>query len=241
MSFFNIKKDKRLNSLQKNKDETKLKRWAKLSMFQLQWRTDLPKRDSTFFFFSFFSPTDGQSTMYNFSTLTKGGKQSSAARRGTENPPWVLVSEAVRVLQNMWGVGVLLAPSTSVSSSPSTSPSCSCRSTSWTKLYLYKIRKWHWSGLENWNPFLHLLYHNQKRTLERSFIFFTNKNHLQLHRRTNNKSYSTQTDQHGFQSSNFINNKSSTYIKNGKLLKYFTSWKQDSKKRITNRTKKILF
>lgn len=32
---------------------------------------------------------------------TRGGKQSSAALRGTENPPWVLVSEAVSVLQNM--------------------------------------------------------------------------------------------------------------------------------------------
>lgn len=135
-------------------------------MFQLQRRTNLPKRDSMFFL-----PTDGQSTRYNFPTLTKGGKQSSAARRGTENPPWVLVSEAVRVLQNMWGVDVLLAPSTSISSSPSTSPSCSCRSTSWTKLYLSKIRKRHWSGLQQWNPFLHLLYHYQKRTLEKSFIF----------------------------------------------------------------------
>ena len=38
------------------------------------------------------------------SKLTKGGKQSSAALRGTENPPWVLVSEAVSVLQNIWGV-----------------------------------------------------------------------------------------------------------------------------------------
>lgn len=35
---------------------------------------------------------------------TRGGKQSSAALRGTENPPWVLVSDAVRVLQNMWEV-----------------------------------------------------------------------------------------------------------------------------------------
>jgi len=31
--------------------------------------------------------------------LTRGGKIFSAARRGTENPPWVLVSLAVRVLQ----------------------------------------------------------------------------------------------------------------------------------------------
>jgi hypothetical protein len=35
---------------------------------------------------------------------TRGGKQSSAARRGTENPPCVLVSDAVSVLQNMWGI-----------------------------------------------------------------------------------------------------------------------------------------
>ena len=31
--------------------------------------------------------------------LTRGGKTFSAARRGTENPPWVLVSLAVKVLQ----------------------------------------------------------------------------------------------------------------------------------------------
>lgn len=31
--------------------------------------------------------------------LTSGGKIFSAARRGTENPPWVLVSLAVSVLQ----------------------------------------------------------------------------------------------------------------------------------------------
>lgn len=30
---------------------------------------------------------------------TNGGKTFSAARRGTENPPWVLVSLAVNVLQ----------------------------------------------------------------------------------------------------------------------------------------------
>jgi hypothetical protein len=35
---------------------------------------------------------------------TSGGKQSSAARRGTEKPPCVLVSEAVSVLQNMCGI-----------------------------------------------------------------------------------------------------------------------------------------
>lgn len=34
--------------------------------------------------------------------LTNGGKQSSACLLNTENPPWVLVSEAVRVLQNEW-------------------------------------------------------------------------------------------------------------------------------------------
>lgn len=32
-------------------------------------------------------------------TQTSGGRHSSACRRSTENPPWVLVSEAVRVLQ----------------------------------------------------------------------------------------------------------------------------------------------
>lgn len=31
--------------------------------------------------------------------FTKGGKTFSAARRGTEKPPWVLVSLAVKVLQ----------------------------------------------------------------------------------------------------------------------------------------------
>lgn len=33
-------------------------------------------------------------------SLTKGGRQSSACLRRTENPPCVLVSEAVSVLQN---------------------------------------------------------------------------------------------------------------------------------------------
>lgn len=33
-------------------------------------------------------------------SLTKGGRQSSACLRSTENPPCVLVSEAVSVLQN---------------------------------------------------------------------------------------------------------------------------------------------
>lgn len=32
--------------------------------------------------------------------LTNGGRQSSACLRRTENPPWVLVSDAVSVLQN---------------------------------------------------------------------------------------------------------------------------------------------
>lgn len=36
--------------------------------------------------------------------LTNGGRQSSACLRRTEKPPWVLVSEAVRVLQNEWTV-----------------------------------------------------------------------------------------------------------------------------------------
>lgn len=36
--------------------------------------------------------------------LTSGGRQSSACLRRTENPPWVLVSEAVSVLQNEWTV-----------------------------------------------------------------------------------------------------------------------------------------
>lgn len=36
--------------------------------------------------------------------LTSGGKQSSACLRRTEKPPWVLVSEAVSVLQNEWTV-----------------------------------------------------------------------------------------------------------------------------------------
>lgn len=36
--------------------------------------------------------------------LTSGGRQSSACLRRTENPPCVLVSEAVSVLQNEWTV-----------------------------------------------------------------------------------------------------------------------------------------
>lgn len=41
--------------------------------------------------------------------LTRGGKIFSAARRGTEKPPWVLVSLAVNVLQKKsgWGLFVL--------------------------------------------------------------------------------------------------------------------------------------
>lgn len=54
--------------------------------------------------------------------LTSGGKQSSAARRGTEKPPCVLVSEAVRVLQNMCGVDFVGGPPTP-SSPPSSSSS----------------------------------------------------------------------------------------------------------------------
>lgn len=54
---------------------------------------------------------------------TNGGKQSSAALRGTENPPWVLVSEAVRVLQNMWGVDFVGDPPPPSSSTPSPSSS----------------------------------------------------------------------------------------------------------------------
>lgn len=39
-------------------------------------------------------------------SLTSGGKVFSAARRGTEKPPWVLVSLAVSVLQknSVWGL-----------------------------------------------------------------------------------------------------------------------------------------
>lgn len=66
--------------------------------------------------------------------LTRGGKQSSAARRGTEKPPWVLVSEAVRVLQNMCVVCDLLKPSASSTRLLSTvSSSRRCCSNSWTR------------------------------------------------------------------------------------------------------------
>jgi hypothetical protein len=52
--------------------------------------------------------------------LTRGAKQSSAARRGTENPPCVLVSEAVSVLQNMCSIRDFfpVSPSSTMSSSP---------------------------------------------------------------------------------------------------------------------------
>lgn len=39
---------------------------------------------------------------YHLYALTKGGRQSSACLLRTEKPPWVLVSEAVSVLQNEW-------------------------------------------------------------------------------------------------------------------------------------------
>jgi len=54
---------------------------------------------------------------------TSGGKQSSAARRGTEKPPCVLVSEAVSVLQNMCGVRAsgFMAPPPSPSRAASSS------------------------------------------------------------------------------------------------------------------------
>lgn len=37
-----------------------------------------------------------------FLVLTRGGRHSSACLLRTENPPWVLVSEAVKVLQKEW-------------------------------------------------------------------------------------------------------------------------------------------
>ena len=46
--------------------------------------------------------TDTQTRLNRHLELTSGGKQSSACLRRTENPPWVLVSEAVSVLQNEW-------------------------------------------------------------------------------------------------------------------------------------------
>ena len=62
-------------------------------------------------------------------TPTSGGKQSSAARRGTEKPPCVLVSEAVSVLQNMWGIraGRFTASSPSPSSPSRIRLSTSCK------------------------------------------------------------------------------------------------------------------
>lgn len=41
----------------------------------------------------------------NKGQLTSGGRHSVACRLRTENPPWVLVSEAVRILQNECTVG----------------------------------------------------------------------------------------------------------------------------------------
>jgi hypothetical protein len=43
-------------------------------------------------------------TFEKIKLLTSGGRQSSACLRRTEKPPWVLVSEAVSVLQNEWTV-----------------------------------------------------------------------------------------------------------------------------------------
>lgn len=40
--------------------------------------------------------------------LTSGGRHSSACRRSTENPPCVLVSEAVSVLQKEWMISCSL-------------------------------------------------------------------------------------------------------------------------------------
>jgi hypothetical protein len=38
--------------------------------------------------------------------ITSGGRHSEACLRRTENPPWVLVSEAVKTLQKEWTVGL---------------------------------------------------------------------------------------------------------------------------------------
>lgn len=57
---------------------------------------------------------------------TRGAKQSSAALLGTEKPPWVLVSEAVKVLQNIWGVRLMVElpfPSSSPPNSLTSFPS----------------------------------------------------------------------------------------------------------------------
>lgn len=40
----------------------------------------------------------------NKGKITNGGKHSLACLRRTENPPCVLVSEAVKILQNEWTV-----------------------------------------------------------------------------------------------------------------------------------------
>lgn len=44
-------------------------------------------------------PKNGQRTHNNWILLNSGGRHSSACRLKTENPPWVLVSDAVSVLQ----------------------------------------------------------------------------------------------------------------------------------------------
>jgi hypothetical protein len=68
---------------------------------------------------------------------TRGGKQSSAARRGTEKPPCVLVSEAVSVLQNMCGIRenrcFTVSPSSPSSALPSSDRPRSRLATSCTK------------------------------------------------------------------------------------------------------------
>ena len=100
-------------------------------------------------------------------TITRGGKQSSAARRGTEKPPWVLVSEAVRVLQNMWGVDEFAATSTSSSSpSTSTSPSCSFCSNCCVK----------WQFMQNKNHPLELQ-HESKEGMKK-YTFTHEVNHM---------------------------------------------------------------
>lgn len=57
--------------------------------------------------------------MWLKSSHTRGGNIFSAARRGTEKPPWVLVSLAVSVLQKNsdWGLGCLRAISDSCNAS----------------------------------------------------------------------------------------------------------------------------
>ena len=48
---------------------------------------------------------DGEMGCGQANARTRGGKQSSAARRGTEKPPWVLVSDGVRILQKVCTTG----------------------------------------------------------------------------------------------------------------------------------------